>query len=116
MQNDYGCVEKAIVNIKWLAIAAVSSFSAIAFAGNDANPDAIELAPLPMPAEFKSDMDRPVAFDASTTVVVECPDAKGAEWIVKCFNAIMSCKVEDRIFCAQCGKAVKTAKIDEGGV
>ena len=43
-------------------------------------------------------------------------DAKGAEWIIKCFNAIMSCKVEDRIFCAQCGKAVKTAKIDEGGV
>ena len=44
-------------------------------------------------------------------------DKKGAEWIVKCFNAIMSCKVEERIFCAQCGKPVKTEKIPdtEGG-
>ena len=40
-------------------------------------------------------------------------DKKGAEWIVKCFNAIMSCKVEERIFCAQCGKPVKTEKIPE---
>ena len=40
-------------------------------------------------------------------------DRKGAEWIVKCFNAIMSCKVEERIFCAQCGKPVKTGKIPE---
>ena len=29
-----------------------------AYAGNEANPDAIELAPLPMPVEFKSDMYR----------------------------------------------------------
>ena len=44
-------------------------------------------------------------------------DKKGIEWIVKCFNAIMSCKVEDRVFCAQCGKPVKAAKIpeDRGG-
>lgn len=43
-------------------------------------------------------------------------DRKGAEWIVKCFNAIMSCRVEDRVFCAQCGKPVKTAKVpDDGG-
>ena len=40
-------------------------------------------------------------------------DKKGAEWIVKCFNAIMSCKVEERIFCAQCGKPVKAEKIPE---
>ena len=46
-------------------------------------------------------------------------DRKGSEWIVKCFNAIMSCKVEERIFCAQCGKPVKAGKIPEeapGGV
>lgn len=47
-------------------------------------------------------------------------DKKGAEWLVKAFNAVMSCKVEERIFCAQCGKPVKTAKIPEnapgGGV
>lgn len=44
-------------------------------------------------------------------------DKKGSEWIVKCFNAIMSCKVEDRVFCTQCGKPVKAAKIpeDRGG-
>ncbi len=40
-------------------------------------------------------------------------DKKGAEWIVKCFNAIMSCKVEERIFCARCGKPVKAEKIPE---
>ena len=45
-------------------------------------------------------------------------DRKGCEWIVKCFNAIMSCKVEDRVFCAQCKKPVKTGKLPdtEGGV
>ena len=52
-----------------------------ASAGNAANPDALELAPLPMPVEFKSDMDKPVAFDASTTVVVDCPDEAAAGWL-----------------------------------
>lgn len=33
--------------------------------------------------------------------------------IVKCWNAIMSCKVEERVFCKGCGKVVKTAKIPE---
>lgn len=42
-------------------------------------------------------------------------DRKGAEWIVKCFNAIMSCQIEERVFCAQCRKAVKTAKLPEDG-
>lgn len=42
-------------------------------------------------------------------------DKSGAEWLVKCFNAVMSCKVEDKVFCAQCGKPVKTAKIPDGG-
>lgn len=31
-------------------------------------------------------------------------DQAGAEWIVKCFNAIMSCRIEERIFCSGCGK------------
>ena len=57
----------------------------LAFAGNEANPDAIELAPLPMPVEFKSDIDNPVPFDASTTVVVECPDEAGAAWLAAHF-------------------------------
>ena len=59
--------------------------SCLAFAGNEANPDAIELAPLPMPVEFKSDMDKPVAFDASTTVVVDCPDAEAVDWLRRHF-------------------------------
>ena len=46
---------------------------------------------------------------------VDSGDKNGAEWMVKAFNVIMSCKVEDRVFCAQCGKPVKTAKIDDGG-
>ena len=45
-------------------------------------------------------------------------DKKGGEWLVKAYNAVMSCAVEDRVFCAQCGKPVKTSKIpdSEGGV
>ena len=49
--------------------------SFLAVAGNEANPDAVELAPLPVPVEFVRDMDKPVAFDATATVTVECPDA-----------------------------------------
>ena len=43
-------------------------------------------------------------------------DKAGGDWVVKCFHAVMSCKVEDRIYCARCGKAVKADKIpDDGG-
>ena len=67
----------------WLVSASLASIllPLAASAGNAANPDALELAPLPMPVEFKSDMDRPVAFDASTTVVVDCPDEAAAGWL-----------------------------------
>lgn len=37
-------------------------------------------------------------------------DKKGAEWLVKAFNAVMSCKVEERVFCAQCGKTGEDGK------
>lgn len=40
-------------------------------------------------------------------------DLAGAEMIVKCWNAIMSCKVEERVFCKECGKVVKAADIPE---
>ena len=56
-----------------------------ALAGNEANPDAVELAPLPLPVEFKSDMDKPVPFDASTTVTVQCPDNDAAGWLSRHF-------------------------------
>jgi hypothetical protein len=38
-----------------------------------------------------------------------------ADWIVKCFNAVMSCRVEDRIFCSACGKKIQAAKAPEDG-
>ena len=68
------------VRAGWLGLTAVA-FALSASAGNTANPDAIELAPLPLPVEFKGDMDSPVAFDASTVVVVDCPDAAAADWL-----------------------------------
>ncbi len=66
--------------------AAVSLAAALAPAlaglcGNAANPDAIELEPMPRPAEMSSDMDSPVAFDAATTVTLDCPDAEAAAWL-----------------------------------
>ena len=54
-------------------------------AGNAVNPDAVELMPLPPPVEFSSDMDRPVAFDAQTTVTLTCDDAAGVEWLARHF-------------------------------
>ena len=42
-------------------------------------------------------------------------DRKGAEWIVKCFNAIMSCKVEEKLYCAKCGKELRPPKDTEVG-
>ena len=60
--------------------------AACAIAGNKANPDAIELVPLPQPVSLSCDMDRPVAFDASTTVVVECPQPDAAGWLASHFK------------------------------
>ena len=52
---------------------------------NITNSNAIELAPLPMPRSFKSDMDAPVPFDATTVVMVDCPDAGAASWLARHF-------------------------------
>ena len=49
-------------------------------AGNAANPDALALEPIPVPVEAKIDMDAPVAFDAATTVTLDCPDGAAAAW------------------------------------
>ena len=49
------------------------------------NPDAVELAPLPVPVDFESDMDRPVPFDAGATVRLDCPDAAAATWLAHHF-------------------------------
>ena len=50
-------------------------------AGNAANPDAIELEPMPRPVEMSSDMDAPVPFDEKTTVTVDCPDDAATAWL-----------------------------------
>ena len=54
-----------------------------AYAGNTANPDAIELVPLPKPVEFKSNIDSPVPFDETAVVCVDCPDAESVDWVGK---------------------------------
>ena len=55
------------------------------WAGNVANPDAVELHPIPRPVEMTSDMDRPVAFDKSTTVIVSDEVPGGVEWLKRHF-------------------------------
>ena len=52
---------------------------------NTANPTTIELMPLPVPRAFESDMDRPVPFDATTSVAVDCPDTEAAPWLARHF-------------------------------
>ncbi len=44
-------------------------------------------------------------------------DQAGVDWIVKCFNAVMSCRIEERIFCTGCGKKIRATKLpdSEGG-
>lgn len=42
-------------------------------------------------------------------------DTKGADWIIKCYNAIMCCRVETRIFCNKCGKRIGKAQESDGG-
>ena len=79
--------EYCVMNLKLICCLSSFVFAAAmsAVAGNEANPDAVELAPLPMPVEFKSDMDSPVAFDATVTVEVDCPDAEAAKWLEEHF-------------------------------
>ena len=55
-------------------------------AGNAANPDAIELEPMPRPVEMSSDMDAPVPFDEKTTVTVDCPDDAATAWLASHFR------------------------------
>ncbi len=64
----------------------VSVTAMTVFAGNKVNPDAIDLKPIPVPIEFKSDIDAPVPFDATTKVVVECADANGVNWLNRHFK------------------------------
>ena len=64
-----------------MSLAISAAVCTAAFAGNEANPDAIELAPIPVPVSFTRDMDRPVAFDPSATVVVDCHDTASVPWL-----------------------------------
>ena len=60
---------------------AVALSPSVVWAGNAANPDAIELEPMPCPVELSSDMDAPVPFDEKTTVTVDCSDAEAVRWL-----------------------------------
>ncbi len=46
-------------------------------------------------------------------------DKAAADCYIRAFNAIMSCKVEERVFCSKCGKPIKIKKVtsddDRGG-
>ena len=76
-------VEKRMNHLVFMAVAFTALM--LAHAGNVANPDAVELVPLPVPVEFSCDMDSPVAFDASAFVTVTCPDAEAVAWLVRHF-------------------------------
>ena len=56
-------------------------------AGNVANPDAVELKPLPVPVVFESDMDRPIRFDASLRIRLSVADpgarTASADWLAR---------------------------------
>ena len=64
-----------------IILAVLSVVAVSVLAGNKMNPDAIELKPIPVPREFKSDIDNPVSFDSSVTLAVACPDANGVKWL-----------------------------------
>ena len=93
IKEDKTHMRKTIVLVAFVSVLAAESN-----AGNKTNPNAIELVPIPRPVEFISDMDAPVAFDAGTTVVVECPDA-AAQWLrghfTEWFGAGQSPKMTD---------------------
>ena len=57
------------------------------FAGNESNPVAIEHVPLPI--EFKSDIYRPVAFDETVRVTVDCPNKSGG-FVHKCGSVLVA--------------------------
>ena len=77
--------KRSALRISFIVLA-FTIVSCATFAGNEANPDAVELAPIPVPMEFSSDMDKPVAFDATATVTVTCPDVGAAAWLVRHFS------------------------------
>ena len=56
-------------------------------AGNVANPDAVELKPLPVPVAFESDMDHPIRFDASLRIRLSVADSgarkASADWLAR---------------------------------
>ena len=67
--------------MKGIILVAALTTAAVLFAGNAANPNACELSPIPLPLEFKSDMDRPLDFSPKTVVTVECPEASAVTWL-----------------------------------
>ena len=67
--------------MKQMIVVGLLVASGVAVAGNAVNRETVELTPIPMPAAFAGDMDRPVAFDATATVTVDCPDSAAVPWL-----------------------------------
>lgn len=86
---------------------AVALSSSVAMAGNAANPDAIELEPMPRPVEMSSDMDAPVPFDEKTTVTVDCPDAAATAWLASHFRDWYGA-FAPKVAAGACGLALRT--------
>ena len=66
---------------KFTVFASLLLAAGVSAAGNGVNRATVDLSPIPMPVEYSCDMDRPVAFDATAKVVVECPDPAAAGWL-----------------------------------
>lgn len=59
---------------------------------------------------------RSEALDRMNKLEEQCAeigDEAGGKWVVKAFNAIMSCKVQDKVFCTKCGKRIDPKKLTD---
>lgn len=68
-----------------LVVVAVVGASVVA--GNSVNTETVEMTPIPRPVEYAADMDKPVPFDSSTVVTVDCPDMDAVRWLDAHFAA-----------------------------
>ena len=89
------------------ALLTVLALAVSGMAGNAANPDAIELEPMPRPVEMSSDMDAPVPFDEKTTVTVDCPDAAATAWLASHFRDWYGA-FAPKVAAGACGLALRT--------
>ena len=76
--------KKKLIKMKKTLMVSLLVAAGFVAVGNAAT---VDLVPIPRPVKFKGDMNRPVEFDATAKVVVECPDAAAAGWLDAHFAA-----------------------------